>query len=292
MKCQKCGIEIPEDKIYCENCGNAVQMVPDYNPMEDIPIGKEDSEIEGKEKLEEQEEIIEKTSFFAYFHKWRYVVGVLFFVILGVYAFQISYHRTLAAMGFVEKTDKVDESEKIDEVEEISFLEKPKFSLPDGVYSYAPRLTITHPEEKKGSIYYTTNGTTPDVNSRIYDNPIEIGEGKTVIRAIFIRSDGKQSEECDATYEIVFNIPEEPSISLPSGTYQSSFQVSLTAQKDCKIYYTMDGEEPGYQSMLYEGEITIPAGHTVLQAIAIDEEGGMSGIVEAIYNVTEKIVSE
>lgn len=38
MKCQKCGTDIPEGKIYCEKCGSAIQMVPDYNPVDDISI--------------------------------------------------------------------------------------------------------------------------------------------------------------------------------------------------------------------------------------------------------------
>ena len=42
MKCQGCGEQIPEGKIYCEKCGMAVQMVPDYNPVEDIAIGAEE----------------------------------------------------------------------------------------------------------------------------------------------------------------------------------------------------------------------------------------------------------
>ena len=41
MKCRKCGAEIPENKIYCETCGTPIQMVPDYNPVEDIRIGDE-----------------------------------------------------------------------------------------------------------------------------------------------------------------------------------------------------------------------------------------------------------
>ena len=41
MKCQKCGAEIPDNKIYCEKCGSPIQMVPDYNPVDDIRIGEE-----------------------------------------------------------------------------------------------------------------------------------------------------------------------------------------------------------------------------------------------------------
>lgn len=36
MRCRYCGAEIPEGILYCEECGGEVQIVPDYNPLEDI----------------------------------------------------------------------------------------------------------------------------------------------------------------------------------------------------------------------------------------------------------------
>lgn len=60
MKCQKCGTDIPEGKIYCEKCGSAIQMVPDYNPVDDIsidtdtPDAQPDMEAISKTDTEEQ----------------------------------------------------------------------------------------------------------------------------------------------------------------------------------------------------------------------------------------------
>lgn len=36
MKCRNCGAEIPDGYLYCERCGTDVQMVPDYNPLDDV----------------------------------------------------------------------------------------------------------------------------------------------------------------------------------------------------------------------------------------------------------------
>ena len=36
MKCRYCGQEIPEGVLYCENCGQEVRIVPDYNPLDDM----------------------------------------------------------------------------------------------------------------------------------------------------------------------------------------------------------------------------------------------------------------
>lgn len=36
MKCKNCGAAIPEGYLYCEKCGQEVQIVPDYNPLDDV----------------------------------------------------------------------------------------------------------------------------------------------------------------------------------------------------------------------------------------------------------------
>lgn len=36
MKCRYCGQTIPDGVLRCENCGREVQMVPDYNPLDDM----------------------------------------------------------------------------------------------------------------------------------------------------------------------------------------------------------------------------------------------------------------
>ena len=35
MKCRYCKAEIPEGELYCKKCGREVQIVPDYNPLEE-----------------------------------------------------------------------------------------------------------------------------------------------------------------------------------------------------------------------------------------------------------------
>lgn len=35
MKCRKCGNEVEIGEVFCQKCGTAIQIVPDYNPLED-----------------------------------------------------------------------------------------------------------------------------------------------------------------------------------------------------------------------------------------------------------------
>jgi len=273
MRCQKCNAEIPEGKIYCEHCGTAIQMVPDYNPVEDIAIGKEENKIPKPSEKEKPQE--EKKP---WYYRWRYGIAAVLAAALGIAAFQISYRS-------MTRTEKTAEAEPT-----VILLEKPTFSVEPGTYDYSPQLIISHPQKAAGFIYYTTDGTTPGTDSRVYERPIEIGEGTTIIRALFVRVDGVQSEEADGTYEVVFDFPDEPVISISSGDYAEPFTVSITGEAGSQIYYTTNGEEPDRYSNLYRGPFTVNPGLTVLQAIAIDPDGGESAIVEAIYNVQENPV--
>ena len=36
MRCTHCGANIPDDQLICPVCGAEVQIVPDYNPLEDV----------------------------------------------------------------------------------------------------------------------------------------------------------------------------------------------------------------------------------------------------------------
>ncbi|MBS6395553.1 MAG: chitobiase/beta-hexosaminidase C-terminal domain-containing protein [Clostridiales bacterium] len=280
MKCQKCGVDIPENKIYCENCGTAIQMVPDYNPADDIAIVTEENREKEAEELSRTQEELSVQETQSRWYRYRYRIAGVCLVLFGIAAYRFAY-------GFM-----LNPQETVAESDIPELLEKPEFNILPGLYDYAPVLTISHAQRTEGVIYYTTDGTTPDTESMIYNGSIEIGEGTTVIRAVFIRSDGMQSEEVNGTFEVVFDYPEEPGFSVPGGDYSQGFDVILTAEEDCRIYYTTNGEEPNGGSRLYRGPIHIYPGLTVLQAISMDEDGGISGVVEAIYNVEENSVPQ
>ncbi len=36
MKCVHCGANIPDGQLICPRCNAEVQMVPDYNPLDDV----------------------------------------------------------------------------------------------------------------------------------------------------------------------------------------------------------------------------------------------------------------
>ncbi len=48
MRCTHCGAMIPDDMLYCPECHMEVQIVPDYNPLEDVLAQEVKGSIEGR----------------------------------------------------------------------------------------------------------------------------------------------------------------------------------------------------------------------------------------------------
>lgn len=47
MKCLHCGANIPDDQVICPECGAEVQIVPDYNPLDDLLAREVKGSVEG-----------------------------------------------------------------------------------------------------------------------------------------------------------------------------------------------------------------------------------------------------
>ena len=42
-----CGANIPDDQVICPECGAEVQIVPDYNPLDDVLTREVKGSVEG-----------------------------------------------------------------------------------------------------------------------------------------------------------------------------------------------------------------------------------------------------
>lgn len=77
--------------------------------------------------------------------------------------------------------------------------EEPEFSLISGIYPEGTGITL----KGSGTIYYTTDGSTPTENSMRYiNNDIFLKNGDNTIKAISVNSYGVKSETATAVYHV------------------------------------------------------------------------------------------
>ena len=131
-------------------------------------------------------------------------------------------------------------------------------------------------------IYYTLDGSVPDVSSLQFSVPLQI-ENDTVIKFFGIDEDDNKSFIFVESYKIVsitadHDVP-VTSIDKPSGTYYSITKITLTTNESATIYWTINGNNPSVN--LFDGKDTSPVtielqeGRNQIRYFAVDLNGNV-----------------
>jgi len=160
----------------------------------------------------------------------------------------------------------------------------PELGVISGTYASGGPLTI-YASMKNATIYYTTDGTTPTANSKVYKTQLTIASSITV-KAIAMAPGYRTSGVVTGIYTILPPTA-TPTFSPPGGTYSSSQTVKISdATPGAKIYYTTDGVTVNQ----YATPITISK-TTTLSAAAEAKGYGESQIATATYTIDLKAAS-
>ena len=158
----------------------------------------------------------------------------------------------------------------------------PAFSVPEGEYDDVVTLNLT--SESEGVIYYTLDGSEPEVGSEVYTGPITMELGNYDVNAIFVNSFGVKSEVAHSTYRIYVRVPDPPEVVLPEGEYTEPKLLEVNVQNFCSVYYTTDGTPPEMDDGTeYTGPFPLPLGHTHFIFATFSQEGVRSEIKELDY---------
>ena len=151
-------------------------------------------------------------------------------------------------------------------------------------FSYSPIDSV---------LFYTTDGTTPEINgdSEVYDpnKGIKLTESCT-ITAILYHSNYENSDSIGLQYNVI--LP-EPKILPETTDIDTSTEISFTSSVvGANIYYLVDSTvelnaNNGIEYDKDDGPLTLLAGHHVVKAIAVNGKS-KSEVVQKIYNVADK----
>ncbi len=160
-------------------------------------------------------------------------------------------------------------------------VEMPEYSLKDSeVYDDVQQLSLATDE---AAIYYTTDGSDPDPSGTKYEEPIQLGEGTTVIKAIAVSKSGVPSQIAKKEYTIEFPVEDAPAVSPSTGQYFDEEQIEIKVPDGYTAYYTMNGDDPTTASTPYTGPVDMPEGETLFKAILINGAGRASSVTTRNY---------
>lgn len=287
MKCKKCGAEIPQGYVYCNICGSEVQLVPDYNLLdEDLLSGMlQEDAVSEKKSSKSRKKKPPRTNIFI----WGSICMILFIAVLTLF-FVFNEIRIRQQNSYDYQFQKAEAYYSSGDLKQ--------------ALAYYERALELEPQDRKSQnklveIYLSQNDEASaaailetmverdrqDRKSiqqliRIYDEKKEYNK----ILALCKKVKDSRALELFADY-----IVEQPKFNNISGTYQRPLDIIISSDKNYDIFYTTDGSDPKKHGSPYKESIPLKKeGTTVITAVACNEKGIYSEPAAADYTIRYK----
>ena len=297
MKCPNCGAEMPVGSLYCEQCGEDIHIVPDFEPEVEFNIQQTINGI--AEDINEDRELIEdddiplkqnKTVRKEKRFKWKLfmmiVVGAMCVIALigGILAyqyysldFQLDRARKYASQGEYEKS--IEHYLRVLELTGDNVDIIIKFELADAYFMKNNKIEY---EYLLRDIVKDRNATDEQIESA-YGKLIAIYRAREDFKSINELLLASENEDVMYTYQNYVAMP--PEFSIQEGYYADIQPLKLTAYGNGKIYYTTDGSEPDENSTQYTTPIILDDGDYTVRAYFVNEYGIASDYASKTYHI-------
>jgi len=310
MICPKCGKELEEGKLLCENCGEEVKIVPDFDielehqleesinaVIEEIAAKELAGEEEDKDTLQGEEDSVIGIlrGYFSKRTKTRHrlkiaaIILVLVITVFGIAAminhsveegrynsFDYQYEQAVAYAAQENYADAISHLERalaIDSEDlEVRFL-LAKYYEKNGQQKSA--LVLLQELLDIDTAY--------EHRDEVYDMLLGIYEKEEKYIEM-----GNILKDCDVSrivskYNKYAAFP--PKFNKQGGTYDELISITLAGNTQGIVYYTMDGSVPTENSAVYETPILLEAGDYTIRAMFVNKYGMESDIVTQNYYI-------
>lgn len=291
MNCPKCGRELEEGQLYCEECGNEIRIVPDFEPEFELKIHETLSglaeEIVVQDTTGEKRESTKVKVWYQRIKNGKHfsVITVMFtllFVFLSVFA-GISTYQYNSYNFQISKAIKYAKMKNYGQA----------------IFYMKHAININN-EDGTGTLlladYYEKDGQTENAIITLQNYIAAYQESEDAYRMLI------KIYENDKDYEAISNLLQEckeedivkqfnsyaafpPVFNLEEDTYGQVVPLKLSANTTGTIYYTMDGKEPTKASKEYTAPIFLERGEYIIKAIFVNRYGSISDCAERNFTV-------
>ncbi|MCR5271676.1 MAG: chitobiase/beta-hexosaminidase C-terminal domain-containing protein [Lachnospiraceae bacterium] len=306
MKCQYCGNEIEEGKVYCSFCGKEARFIPDYNELDDKLLsyvsGQETGEIKpvynpdikknvSDDLIADKDELRQTVGFFTMKVKLVILFVALFLSVITVITCfivnSVTENRNYNSYDYQMEMGQASQDAK---------------EYDDAFDYYNRALEIKENDSDAlialAELYLATGDEASYID--YLNQALDTIEDKTIIYKMLINY-YDDNEEYDKIIDLCNSLDDKnllylfteylvpkPIFSSNGGNFSESFELSINAMNDCTVFYTLDGSDPSVNGYLYDDTITIDEGHTIVKAIAMNSKGVCSDVAEAEFEVVLK----
>ena len=290
MVCAHCKAQIEDGSLYCNRCGRAVQIVPDYNVLEDDDLFAMVQSRERIRKALEYQKTVEadqeeKKGLFATKSARRVaLLSVALFAIL-VAGFILIYSYTHSYAFLISQGRAQAEAENYDRA--ISYYREAK-GLTDDVGE--PMILMAESQVEAG---YTDEAEKTlmellkedpenliafSLLAGMYDETGDL-DGIDSLSEIAVTDDQKRI--------IRDNLIATPEFSIKGGEFKDDIELTISGEKGFDIYYTTDGSEPStHNGKKYDGStIELTAGSTKISAVCVRDDGKAGRVASETYTI-------
>ena len=290
--------------MYCPKCGESIQLVPDYNVLEeellfkvveDKDKSKDDKFASGVYKNTEiqapKAPASKKTN--SYIEKLKTVFTKKICIIIFVALICIALFAAFTIIPYMGTHNydnimnlAVDAENQAQYAKALGYYEE-AYSIDENAFEAIYGL---------GRMYYKIKD---------YDNAVDMLEKAASLdstnKKIYTYLLGAYNAlgDTDSIYKLAQNPPSDeiaeiisayimlpPEFSVESGEYDEDLIVQLTTNGEYQIFYTLNGKNPTTSGKLYTKPITLTEGKTTIKAVSQNKSGEYSEIATAEYTIT------
>ncbi len=298
MKCPHCGNELKEGYLICENCGEEIRIVPDFEPEIENSITETLSTLASMQEGKDTEEMPvgdstdmmppDKAGQAGVRSKRIWVVvslALLFVVALisyGLYFyhvqtvdFQMDKAKSYAERGSYGEAIACLEAAYVryPEVAQLLFLEADYYYLQGDNEAALSALMRIIGEES-----YTSE----DVEEA-YDKTVTIYANMGAYDKINELLRSCPDERIVTMFQSYLAM--EPEFSYVEGSYAEVIPLKLSSNTAGTIYYTTDGSMPDKHSQIYTAPIFLETGEYTISAFFVNDYGIESEVVTKTYTI-------